>query len=384
MIGIILFDNQSDLLYVYSDEEFKQKIKVLCNSLKVPLQAESNHDETQIHQAQMEIVIIQLFSPLLASYRIMDQQFDNSYKFVSCEDDSMLAFHEQTGYLLITVAKASINASHLSRVTSSIMQHVCGPSLFLLKYSDTHAELTTTLIGTYLALRKSSQPIATESLHYESIDDETNCLILDALESCVTNHYRNGGLRQVARILDALPKNLASTPKRNFQILKQVKELRKVARQLNLRHWGESLNWSSNQCENQSAVSALIRQVFNGYELICLNPTLLFASIEHASLLINSIRLAIPAHKFDIACKLTELLKSFPGMVHFVLIDRLRQRMISPYLELKSQDEESFRNVNIDYFAKFYFPFVVRFLDYISTDVANLPHIIRVAQGREA
>ena len=40
-----------------------------------------------------------------------------------------------------------------------------------LKHSDTHSEMTTLLIETFLKLRQSSQSIVTESLHYEPISE---------------------------------------------------------------------------------------------------------------------------------------------------------------------------------------------------------------------
>lgn len=39
-------------------------------------------------------VIIQLFSPLIASQRIMFCQFDNSYTSLECEDNQNLVFEE--------------------------------------------------------------------------------------------------------------------------------------------------------------------------------------------------------------------------------------------------------------------------------------------------
>ena len=56
-----------------------------------------------------------------------------------------------------------------------------------LKNSDTHSELTTLLIGTFLRLRQSSQSIATESLHYEPIREEDNSSVLVVLQQAVAD-----------------------------------------------------------------------------------------------------------------------------------------------------------------------------------------------------
>lgn len=54
-----------------------------------------------------------------------------------------------------------------------------------MKHSDTHSELTTLLIETFLELRQSSQAIVTESMFYEPIREEVNSYILKILQSSV-------------------------------------------------------------------------------------------------------------------------------------------------------------------------------------------------------
>lgn len=141
MIGVILFDNHDDLLYVFNDEEFRQRIKSVSDSLDIsPPQyasfegdegddeAAGHVEETLLREAE-SMILMQIFSPLLTSYRIMNQQFHNSYDCISCDDGSTVAFYENQGFLLIAVAKTTVNAVHLVRVCFDIMQHVCGPSL---------------------------------------------------------------------------------------------------------------------------------------------------------------------------------------------------------------------------------------------------------------
>lgn len=127
MIGVVLFDNHDDLLFVFSDEEFKQRIHSVSDNLDMCTEDE-NEDDIQKKEAE-SMILMQIFSPLLTSYRIMNQEFQNSYDCISCEDGSTVAFYEQLGFLLIAVAKSNINAIHLARVCFNLMQHVVGPSL---------------------------------------------------------------------------------------------------------------------------------------------------------------------------------------------------------------------------------------------------------------
>ena len=223
MIGIVLFDNHDDLLYVFSDDEFRGKIQSVADSLDMPLEYGQDGGSKKANDNGVEaMVVMQMFSPLLTSYRVMNHEFQNYYDGITCEDGSTVAFYEKMNFLIVAVAKASINAVHLVRVSYSIMQHVVGPSLSMygnlpnvkqnqfyysfflpvmitvmsfivlavnnrLKHSDTHSELTTLLLGKFLLLRQSSQPVITESLHYEPISEEANAFILQILQQAVSD-----------------------------------------------------------------------------------------------------------------------------------------------------------------------------------------------------
>lgn len=65
---------------------------------------------------------------------------------------------------------------------------------YRLKHSNTHSELATLLIETFLKLRQSSQPIVTESLHYEPICEVVNSSILRVLQVAVSDLSVRGGI----------------------------------------------------------------------------------------------------------------------------------------------------------------------------------------------
>ena len=39
-------------------------------------------------------IIVQLFSPLITSHRVMGEQFGNPYSSIECEDKTLLVFRE--------------------------------------------------------------------------------------------------------------------------------------------------------------------------------------------------------------------------------------------------------------------------------------------------
>nr|CAG4642589.1 EOG090X07YB [Evadne anonyx] len=300
------------------------------------------------------------------------------------------------------------------------MQHVCGPSFSLLKHSDTHSELTTLLIETFLELRQSSQAVVTESMYYEPIREEVNSYTLKILQTAVEelktktqipaskfhvlvlketsiisiysgegaselqtqeilfliivvaafSHYPsssthnsllilekcvpyrihlknfdNGlsilvmveaGISQISRNLHTLLVNL--TTSKNLDLLqKQIENVKKLARKLNRNEWSETLVWRPNLKLNSSALSSLARRIQYGFETICLDPSLLFVAVEHVAVVIERIKTSIPVLGLSQACRLSPILQFYPGLVHFVLIDRKQHRNL---LKMGVEDEE--------------------------------------------
>lgn len=75
---------------------------------------------------------MQLFSPLVASQRIMFCQFDNSYTSLECDGDVNFVFEEFLGYLLLQIGTAPVQRLQRSvGVGLALIKRVCGPDLNL-------------------------------------------------------------------------------------------------------------------------------------------------------------------------------------------------------------------------------------------------------------
>lgn len=146
------------------------------------------------------------------------------------------------------------------------------------------------------------------------------------------------GLKKVAKSIYALVGDVLSISKKPEAIQKQVEEVKQMARKINYRQWSDSIVWRPSQAHNESAMSALARQLMHGYEAICLSPSLLFRSVEQVADVIDNIRISVPIQALLQPCRLTPLLRLYPGLVHFVLIDRANHRMVSPVLALDPTD----------------------------------------------
>ena len=107
---------------------------------------------------------------------------------------------------------------------------------------------------------------------------------------------------------------------------KQLKQVQKMARKLNHHKWADSLAWRSHLNTNESALSSLGRQIQCGFETICLNPALLFVTMEHVAVVMENIHSRIPAVGLTAVCRFAPLLHSYPGLVHYALVDRKNHR----------------------------------------------------------
>ena len=133
MIALILFDKNDDMLYVYSDTEFSSQMQNVADTMGIFVPEElADWRPSKTWKSGLDpTLLMQLFSPVLTSYRIMNHQFQNSYNSITCENGATIAFHKEMDYLLLAVAKTAIHATHLVQVCFEIIQHVCGPAFSL-------------------------------------------------------------------------------------------------------------------------------------------------------------------------------------------------------------------------------------------------------------
>lgn len=191
------------------------------------------------------------------------------------------------------------------------------------------------------------------------------------------------GLDRIANSLHSLLKDLTCNTPTNEDIPKKISQIQKLVKKLHQnKPWSDTLNnWRTNySSNNQSAASALSRQIRYGYELICLSPALLFSSVEHVSAVIDGIQAGIPSGLLSQPCLLTPILQLYPGLVHFVLLDRMHHRMIAPRLTLENNQHDSTLNDVKLLIASCFDKNAAYSLYYFSTDVADVSHILGLAQ----
>lgn len=127
-------------------------------------------------------VIIQIFSPLITSQRIMLCQFDNSYSSIQCDNNFNIAFEEFLGYLFLQIGDKPVE--HLQRslgVCISFIRRICGPNVHLLKTDPARADLFTKTFNKWRKLYDSDQTVLIEAVEQLLVNSDVRSQALNSL-----------------------------------------------------------------------------------------------------------------------------------------------------------------------------------------------------------
>ncbi|EFN77101.1 Hermansky-Pudlak syndrome 1 protein-like protein [Harpegnathos saltator] len=176
MRGVLIFNQLNDVLFTKCDKEFADHIRRLA---KVQGLLDESED---IDSTPSPNVVMQLFSPIVTSQRVMTTQFGNSYTSMKCQDGTNVVFDEYIGYTFVYIATEEIELMRRTvGVCVSIVRHVCGPDIVVLKTSRQKACLVSSLLDAWCHLRSSEQSILTEAVEQLSVNSEVASSILKVL-----------------------------------------------------------------------------------------------------------------------------------------------------------------------------------------------------------
>ncbi|KAJ8937390.1 hypothetical protein NQ318_015470 [Aromia moschata] len=93
---LLIFDHLNDIVYTKYNEKFSKHINDFAVTQGLLTESPT--------ECKIECdIIVQIFSPIITSHRIMNCQFGNSYSFIQCEDDLTIFFNEYMGYLFVAI-----------------------------------------------------------------------------------------------------------------------------------------------------------------------------------------------------------------------------------------------------------------------------------------
>ncbi|KAG8185069.1 hypothetical protein JTE90_017083 [Oedothorax gibbosus] len=244
MKGIILFDNLNDIAFFDVDEALSNHIKKLA--LKDGLLEGSLYGEGE--QEVDKNVVMQLFSPLIASYKVMNAQFGNKYKYIESEDGVMLVFDEILNYIAISICHKEETLEEIQKELSFfliIVEMLYGPSLHMLKnnYSlccndISRSDLVALILEKWRMLKMEQQMYLVEAIERIIINQDITAMCVNLLQEIlekIRNSHKDGTHSHAFALVDTKllalysSRNSGQLPKETLlllilivQVLKQV------------------------------------------------------------------------------------------------------------------------------------------------------------------
>ncbi|XP_018373128.1 PREDICTED: uncharacterized protein LOC108767652 [Trachymyrmex cornetzi] len=180
MKAILIFDHLNDVLFVKCNKKFASHI------LKLARMQGLLDDDKVFTDLDNSIpspnIIMQLFSPIVTSQHVMASQFVNSYTSMKFQDGANMIFDEYIGYTFMYIAAKDVELMrHTLGVCVSIVQHVCGPDIAILKTNWQKMCLVSSLLDAWFNLRNCEQSVLTEAVEQLSVNAEVASSVLKVL-----------------------------------------------------------------------------------------------------------------------------------------------------------------------------------------------------------
>ncbi|KAL0107911.1 hypothetical protein PUN28_014880 [Cardiocondyla obscurior] len=179
MRAILIFDHLNDVLFVKCNKKFGNHILKLAKMQGLLDDKDATNLEDSIPSAN---VIMQLFSPIVTSQYVMASQFGNSYTSMKLQDGTNMVFDEYIGYTFMYIAAKEIELMKRTLgVCVSIVRHVCGPDIAVLKTNWQKVHLVSSLLDAWSNLRNCEQSMLTEAVEQLSVNSEVASSVLKVL-----------------------------------------------------------------------------------------------------------------------------------------------------------------------------------------------------------
>ncbi|XP_076631468.1 Hermansky-Pudlak syndrome 1 protein isoform X1 [Colletes latitarsis] len=179
MKGILIFDHLNDVLFTKCNNKFANHIQKLA---KIQGLISENKDANDTDSKLNPNVIMQLFSPIVMSQHVMVSEFRNSYTSMRCHDGTNMVFDRFMGYTFIYISTEEVELMKRTLgVCVSIIRHVCGPDIGILKISRQKVCLVSSLLDAWVHLRTNEQSMLTEAIEQLSINTDLGVAILKVL-----------------------------------------------------------------------------------------------------------------------------------------------------------------------------------------------------------
>lgn len=176
---LLVFDYSNDIIYTKYNKKFALHINDLAK-LQGLISEQNKNAKISSN------IIVQIFSPIVTSQRIMSCQFGNSYTSIQCDNGLNMAFEEFMGYLFVSIGQEDVPAmKRFLSVCVTIVRYLCGPDVVMLKSNKQIASIVTSVIDSWIYLHNTEQLMLIEAIEQLMINSDLSSSALKALQEAV-------------------------------------------------------------------------------------------------------------------------------------------------------------------------------------------------------
>ncbi|XP_077498736.1 Hermansky-Pudlak syndrome 1 protein isoform X2 [Amblyomma americanum] len=198
MKGFLMFDTLNDVVYKQMDEDLlKHLTEASARNGLIPEGA----SEQAAHPSERitNDVLVQLFSPLVATHRVMKERMRNAYSCIYCKDQTLCVFTEFYDWTVLGISSEKEDSEAVCqkrlKVFVALIQRLFGPALQELKphtaSGSPRSQLLAEVMETYCRLRQEDQAFLFEALEQVVVnrDISSSCTkllqeILEMVQRC--------------------------------------------------------------------------------------------------------------------------------------------------------------------------------------------------------
>ncbi|XP_065169466.1 BLOC-3 complex member HPS1 isoform X2 [Atheta coriaria] len=176
---ILVFDHLNDVIYTKYNKKFAKHVNTFAKTQKlVPTES--------LDSKLLTNVIVQIFSPIVTSQRIMSCQFGNSYTSIQCQDGINMTFEDYMGYLFVCIGLEEVSSMKRSlNICVTMVRFICGPNVIMLKSNPQLASLVTKLLDSWSFLQSNDQAIFVEAVEQLIVNADTSTTTLGVLQEAI-------------------------------------------------------------------------------------------------------------------------------------------------------------------------------------------------------
>ncbi|ALC41824.1 HPS1 [Drosophila busckii] len=200
MNGLIVFNSSNDVVYQNLNSLLAEKI---C-SIAITQGLLPDGSTAPANGSDMDSnILLQIFSPIISSQRIMHGQFDNAYASVQCDNGFNIVFGELLGFTFLKIDQIKIE--QLTRqlgVAITLTRYCYGANLFGAQAGAMQQELLTQCLNCYeTQLCQDEQAYLLEALPKLLINTELKRTVHLTLDATLEQLRQSGGQQRAHALL---------------------------------------------------------------------------------------------------------------------------------------------------------------------------------------